>query len=62
MAGLTPSVISELRDRLPHLLILTPGSAEYEENMLRWNIAAEHSAVSRFIVALILVDLDNRAQ
>jgi len=61
MAGITPSVIAELQDKFPSLLILTPGTTEYEENMLRWNIAAEHKAVSRSTVPLSLVDLDFRA-
>ncbi len=46
MAGLTPSVISQLKERFSDLVILTPGTPEFEENMLRWNVAAEHKAVS----------------
>jgi hypothetical protein len=46
MAGLTPSIIAALKETFSDLVILTPGSTEYEENMLRWNVAAEHKAVS----------------
>jgi hypothetical protein len=45
MAGLTPSLIIALRERFSDLVILTPESTEYDENMLRWNVAAEQKAV-----------------
>jgi hypothetical protein len=45
MAKLNPSLIAELREKFPNLVILTPESPEYEENMYRWNVAAEKRAV-----------------
>jgi hypothetical protein len=47
MAGLNSSDVTELHQKFSDLVILTPGTPEYEENMLRWNIAAEHKAVGR---------------
>lgn len=47
MAGLTSAVIAELKEKFLDLVILTPESSEYEENMLRWNVAAEKKAVRR---------------
>ncbi len=47
MARLTSSDVAELHQKFSDLVILTPGTPEYEENMLRWNIAAEHKAVGR---------------
>jgi hypothetical protein len=59
MAGLTPSVISQLKEKFSDLVILTPETPEYEENMLRWNVAAEHKAVSLLFVPESLVNSDS---
>jgi hypothetical protein len=48
MVGLNSSLIGQLKEAFPDLVILTPGSPEYEENMLRWNAAAEKKAVGVF--------------
>jgi hypothetical protein len=45
MGGLTSNVIADLKATFPNLVILTPESHEYEENILRWNVAAEKRAV-----------------
>jgi hypothetical protein len=45
MAGFIPSVVSQLKEKFPHLVVLTPDSPDYEENMHRWNVAAEKKAV-----------------
>lgn len=34
MAGLTPDSIAELKEKFSDLIILTPGTRDYEENML----------------------------
>jgi hypothetical protein len=48
MTGMLPAVLFLLKEKFSDLVILTPGSPEYEENMLRWNVAAEHKAVGPF--------------
>jgi len=46
MAGITSKIVAELEAAFPNLVILTPESSEYEENLLRWNVAAEKKAAS----------------
>ena len=52
IAGLTSGVINQLKEEFQDLVILTPDSPGYAENMERWNVAAEHKAVSLYPPAL----------
>lgn len=48
IAALTSDVVHQLKKKFPDLVILTPDSPGYAENMERWNAAAEHKAVNVF--------------